>query len=178
MDDNQIEKHAAKPRTELRRTDRAMPEAEMRALLHGEGYGVLATSHDGQPYATPVNYVYIEEDQVLYFHGAHAGRVRANIALNPRVCFNVSQMGALVPGEKSSGFGVDYRSVTVFGAAEKLADEDKITAVLLALMQKYFPDHQPGKDYPVPAGDEIKRTAVYRITIEEWSGKYRDHGED
>lgn len=173
MDDNQIENHANKARTEMRRSDRAMPEEEIKARLVDGEYGVLATSHDGQPYATPVNYIYIEEDHSICFHGAHSGRARANLALNPRVCFNVSRMGALTTAQKSSGFGADYRSVTVFGRAEKLTDEDQIIKVFLALMHKYFPDHQPGADYPIPTKDEIRRTAVYRITIEEWSGKQR-----
>lgn len=178
MKDSDIDKHTGKPRAELRRTDNALSDpAEIKAFLAAGGFGVLSTTHKDQPYATPVNYVYIEVDNAVYFHGAHIGRTRANLALNPTVCFNVSEMGALIPGEKSSDFGVDYRSVTVFGTAEKVTDSGKNLAVLLALMTKYFPKHIPGEDYPIPGPDELKRTAVYRITIEEWSGKYHDHSE-
>ncbi|MFN2144358.1 MAG: pyridoxamine 5'-phosphate oxidase family protein, partial [Anaerolineales bacterium] len=70
-----------------------------------------------------------------------------------------------------SNFGVHYQSVTVFGHVGLVADEDKRLAVLLALMGKYFPEHVPGEDYPIPEADELKRTAVYKIEIEEWSGK-------
>jgi len=176
MKQSDIDKHANKPRSEIRRTSNALTNpAEIKVLLKDGAYGVLATAHDGQPYATPVNYVYLEEDHALYFHGAHIGRTRANIALNPNVCFNVSEMAALVPRERSSNFGVDYRSVTVFGLAEKVTDADKHLAVLLALMIKYFPEHIPGEDYPIPEPEELSRTAVYRIVIEEWSGKYAEH---
>lgn len=179
MKDSDIDKHAGKPRAELRRTDNALSDpAEIKAFLAAGGFGVLSTTHEDQPYATPVNYVYLEADHAIYFHGAHIGRTRANIALNPKVCFNVSEMGTLIPGEKSSNFGVDYRSVTVFGTAEKVTNAEKHLAVLLALMVKYFPEHIPGEDYPIPGPDELKRTAVYRIKIEEWSGKYRDHSEE
>ncbi len=82
-----------------------------------------------------MNYVYIEADNALYFHGAHVGRTRANIALNPQVCFNVPRMGELEAGERSSNFGVHYQSVTVFGCASLVEEEDKRLAVLLALMQ-------------------------------------------
>lgn len=115
--------------------------------------------------------LYIEEDHALYFHGAHVGRMRANLALNPKVCFNVSQMGNLFSGDRISNFGVEYQSVTVFGLAVKLQDQDKIVAVLLGLMQKYFPEHIPGDDYLLPQPDELKRTAVYQVRIEDWSGK-------
>ena len=170
--ENNVKKYANKPRSEIRRTNRAIsdPTVLKQLLIRGR-YGVLATNHQEQPFATPVNYLYIEEDHAIYFHGAHVGRTRANIALNPKVCFNVSEMGDLFAGDRISDFGVEYQSVTVFGNATKLQDVEKITAVLLGLMQKYFPEYEPGKDYPLPQEDELKRTAVYQISIEEWSGK-------
>ena len=172
-----VNKYANKPVNQVRRTDYEVTDlSQIKAWLREGGYGVLATCHNGQPYATPVNYVYIEEDQALYFHGAQVGRTRANIALNPRVSFNVAAMGALVPGERISDFGVAYHSVTVFGTAEKLEDEAKRISVLLALMEKYFPEHRVGEDYRLPAPDELIRTAIYRISIEAWSAKQAENG--
>ena len=172
MNDKNINKHAEKPRSEVRRKDYEITDpAEIKRLLAEGDFGVLATTHEEQPYATPVNYVYIEADHALYFHGARTGRTRANLALNPKVCFNVSRMGELVPGERSSNFGVEYKSVTVFGSACLVEDEARIVEILLALMLKYFPKHVPGEDYPIPEADELNRTAVYQIAIEEWSGK-------
>lgn len=170
--ENDIQKHANKSRAALRRTDRMISDlAVLKKLLLEGHFGVLSTVHQDQPYATPVNYLYIEQDHALYFHGAQVGRTRANLALNPKVCFNVSEMGNLFAGERISDFGVEYQSVTVFGTAAKLHDPEKIEAVLLGLMQKHFPAYLPGEDYPLPEKDELKRTAVYRISIEEWSGK-------
>jgi nitroimidazol reductase NimA-like FMN-containing flavoprotein (pyridoxamine 5'-phosphate oxidase superfamily) len=170
--EDQVKKYAKKPRSQVRREDYAVTdEAWIKAVLAQGAYGVLATCHENQPFATPVNYWYCEADQALYFHGARVGRTRANMALNPKVCFNVSEMGRLVPAEISSEFGVEYKSVTVFGTAELVEDEDAILQALLGLMTKYFPEHVPGEDYPIPGPDELKRTAVYRIKIEEWSAK-------
>jgi nitroimidazol reductase NimA-like FMN-containing flavoprotein (pyridoxamine 5'-phosphate oxidase superfamily) len=170
--DKNTEKYAAMPRSQVRRTDYQVTDtAQIKTWLHQGAYGVLATAHLDQPYATPVNYIYIEEDNDLYFHGARVGRMRANLALNPKVSFNISQMGALVPGECISDFGVAYQSVTVFGTAARVDNPEKTLSVLLALMRKYFPDHTPGEDYPLPEPDELQRTAVYRIKIEEWSAK-------
>ena len=174
---NNVKKHANNSRSALRRTDRAIPDpALIKKLLVRGGFGVLSTVHQDQPYATPVNYLFIEEDHALYFHGAHVGRTRANIALNPKVSFNVSEMGERYSGDRISNFGLEYQSVTVFGTAAPVQDEGKIVAVLLGLMQKYFPEHIPGEDYPLPQPDELKRTAVYRISIEEWSGKQLKKG--
>jgi nitroimidazol reductase NimA-like FMN-containing flavoprotein (pyridoxamine 5'-phosphate oxidase superfamily) len=172
MKNEEIDKHASKPRADVRRKDYEITDpAEIKRLLTESDYGVLATTHEDQPYATPVNYVFIEADHAVYFHGARTGRTRANLLLNPKVCFNVSRMGELVPGERSSNFGVEYQSVTVFGSASLVEDESKVVEILLALMINYFPEHVPGEDYPIPEEDELNRIAVYKIEIEEWSGK-------
>lgn len=176
---DQSAKYAKTPRSQVRRTDyEVRDENWIKGVLAQGAYGVLATSHENQPFATPVNYVYIEEEHALYFHGARVGRMRTNIALNSQVCFNVSEMGRLVPGETSSDFGVEYKSVTVFGSAELVEDEDEIIQALLALMVKYFPQHIPGEDYPLPMAEELKRTAVYKIKIEEWSAKQQAEKQD
>ena len=177
--EDQVKKYAAMPRSQVRREDYAVTdEAWIKAVLTQGAYGVLATSHKDQPFATPVNYYYLESANELYFHGARVGRTRANMALNPRVCFNVSEMGRLTPAEKSSEFGVEYKSVTVFGAAELVKDEKETVDALVGLMVKYFPEHVPGEDYPVPLPEELKRSAVYKINIEEWSGKQLAEDED
>lgn len=179
MNNDLIKKYAALPRNQVRREDYAVTDEKwIKAVLTQGAYGVLATSHDGQPFATPVNYVYVEEANALYFHGARVGRTRANMALNPRVCFNVSEMGRLTPAEKSSEFGVEYKSVTVFGDAELVADEKEMVDALLGLMVKYFPEHIPGEDYPLPLAEELKRSAVYKINIEEWSAKQQEEDGD
>ena len=175
MDENNT-KHANKKRSELRRTDRAVTdEGWIKAFVQNGRYGVLATAHNQQPYATPVNYVYIEKDQAIYFHGARFGRTRANIGLTPTVCFNIAEMGDVVPGEKMINFGVNYSSVTIFGTAELITNEEKILSVLVELVRKYFPDKQPGDDYPLPSPDELKRTALYAIHIEDWTAKKKSH---
>ena len=174
MKDKDLKKHSHKPLTDMRRSDRAMEgDAEIAGFLSEGAFGVLATSHEGQPYATPANYWYDPERHAIYIHGAKTGRTRANLVLNPRVSFNVTEMGDLVPGEKAEDFGVHYRSVTVFGNAELVEGREEAERALMGLMLKYFPDHQPGVDYPPLSEGEIDRTAVYRLEIEEWSGKER-----
>lgn len=172
MKEKDLNKHSSKPRAELRLPDQAMQDdAAIAAFLSAGSFGVLATSHEGQPYATPVTYWYDPDAQAIFFHGAKTGRTRANLALNPLVSFNVTEMGELVPGERAEDFGVYYRSVTIFGTAELVEDRAESERALMGLMLKYFPDHKPGEDYPPLSEGEINRTAVYRMEIEEWSGK-------
>ncbi len=39
------------------------------------------------------------------------------------------------------------------------------------LLDKYAPHLRPGVHYRPTTDDELKRTAVYRLAIESWSGK-------
>ena len=55
--------------TTLRRKDRAIPEAQAKALLSMAEYGILSTvSVDGQPYGVPLNFCIGENS--IYFHCA------------------------------------------------------------------------------------------------------------
>jgi nitroimidazol reductase NimA-like FMN-containing flavoprotein (pyridoxamine 5'-phosphate oxidase superfamily) len=43
--------------------------------------------------------------------------------------------------------------------------------VLYGLIAKYFPTMSAGKEFRAITEKELKRTSVYAIQIEEWSGK-------
>ena len=43
--------------------------------------------------------------------------------------------------------------------------------MLYGLIQKYFPIMRAGQDYRPITEAELKRTSVYAIAIESWSGK-------
>ncbi len=165
-------KHLEKPRSELRRADHGVTDqAWIKALLQRGAYGTLATSHQDQPFITPLSYVYQADERRLFFHGAQVGRLRANIAVNPRVCFNVTEFGQILLAAKAGNFNIEYNSVTVFGRAEPVTNPAKAEAVLQMLMDKYAPLLVAGQDYSPARPEDLQRTAVYQITIEEWSGK-------
>ena len=165
--------------TEMRRKDRQVTdEAWMKALLHRGAFGTLGTCRDGQPFLNTNNYVYDEPGHAIYFHRAKTGRTSENLAHNPRVCYTVSEMGRILPSDKAIDFGVEFRSVVIFGTAELVEDEGEKARVLQMLLSKHAPHLKPGTDYRPPQPDEIKRTAVYKIPIEQWSGKQEEKGDD
>lgn len=167
-----VQKHLNKARSEIRRKEDAVSdEAWLKALLTRGAFGTLGTSYQDQPFVTPVLYVYIPEEHKLYIHGAQVGRMRANVEANPKVVFNVSEFGQILPADKAVSFNVEYHSVTVFGAASVVRDSQKAEAVLQSLMDKYAPHLRAGKDYIPTQPEDLKRTAVFQIDIEEWSGK-------
>jgi len=50
------------------------------------------------------------------------------------------------------------------------ADEEQ-RAALYGLLKKYFPEMEPGREYRPITAKELKRTSVYELKIESWSGK-------
>jgi nitroimidazol reductase NimA-like FMN-containing flavoprotein (pyridoxamine 5'-phosphate oxidase superfamily) len=165
----------AQPLTQMRRSDRAVEdEGWIRALLHRAPVGVLATAYDGQPFVNSNLFVYDADAHAIYLHTARVGRTRTNVAHNERVCFTVYEVGRLLPADVALEFSVEYASVVVFGRASILSDESEATAALQLLLDKYFPHFQPGQDYRPITPEELKRTGVYRVDIDEWSGKKKE----
>jgi nitroimidazol reductase NimA-like FMN-containing flavoprotein (pyridoxamine 5'-phosphate oxidase superfamily) len=162
------------PRAEVRRRDRAVAdEGWIRGVLRRAPLGTLATARDGQPFVNMNLFVYDEPANVLYLHTARAGRTLANIDAEERVCFGVAEMGRLLPAPTALHFSVEYAGVVVFGRARVVEDEAEAGRALQQLLDKYAPHLRPGQDYRPIQPEELAVTAVYRIEIDEWSGKQK-----
>jgi len=167
------------PRAGLRRRDRGKDEAWVRALLHASGMGFLATVDDeGQPFLNSNLYVFDEERHCLYLHTHRTGRTRDNVAAHERVAFSVAAMGRLLPALEALEFSVEYAGVVVFGRGRIVEDPDECRHGLRILLEKYAPHLRYGVDYRATTEEELKRTAVYRIDIEAWSGKQKEVARD
>ena len=143
----------------------------LRAFLHQARVGHIASTWDDQPFLTPSNFWFDEANHRIVFHSNISGRVRANLEHNPKVCMEASEMGKLLPSNVALEFSLQYRSVLVFGSARILENPEEKRAALYGLIQKYFPELEAGKEYRPIADKELKRTTVYAIEIEAWSGK-------
>lgn len=143
----------------------------IREFLHRGQIAHIASLWDDQPFITPSIYFYDEAGQRLIFHSNISGRIRANIERQPRVCVEVSEVGRFLPSNVALEFSLQYRSAVVFGTARIIEDEQEQRRVLQELIAKYFSQMEPGKDYRPTTDNELKRTSVYEIKIESWSGK-------
>ncbi|QBD74764.1 hypothetical protein EPA93_01650 [Ktedonosporobacter rubrisoli] len=160
------------PYNAIRRRDRAVSDEEwIKQFLHSAPAGSLATVHEGQPFLNNNLFIYDEFQHVIYVHTGPVGRTRANIERDERVCFSVYEMGRLYPGQLASEFGVEYASVTIFGTATIIEDLQEKRRFFDTLFAKYFPDFQAGKDYQPSSDQEIARPCLYKIQIQQWSGK-------
>lgn len=167
--------YAQEPVNAVRRADRAVEdETWVKAFLKVAAVGSLATVHDGQPFINTNLFHFDEKQHCIYIHTARVGRTRANIETAQKVCFSIMEMGRLLPADEALEFSVEYAGVTVFGTARIIDDEAEATDALQALLDKYAPHLTPEVDYRPPMPEELKRTSVFRIDIDEWSGKKKE----
>ncbi len=157
----------------VRRRDRSKEDAWVKAALAAAPYGFLATVADGQPFINSNLYAYDEGEHCIYIHTARLGRTRSNLEGSEPVCFSIASMGRLLPAPEALEFSVEYSGVTVFGRGRVLADESEKEHGLQLILDRYAPHLKPGTDYRPITKAELKRTAVFRIDIDEWSGKQK-----
>ena len=144
-----------RPLTRMRRSDRGVEdEGWMRAFLRSCPVGYLATVHEGQPFINSNLFVYDEGAHVIYMHTA--------------------RMGRMLPADTALEFSVEYAGVVVFGRASVVADREEKDRALQQLLDKYAPHLAAGKDYRASTPDELERTTVFRIEIDDWSGKKKE----
>ena len=169
------------PRSSVRRRDRGKNDEWVAAFLRRAAYGFLATvGQGGQPFLNSNLFVF--DDTVgrgrIYLHTHRTGRTRANLEGAEKVAFSAVAMGRLLPAPEALEFSVEYAGVVAFGTGRVVADREEARAALQMLLDKYAPHLKPGVDYRPTTDDELKRTAVYRIDIEAWSGKQKEVPED
>ncbi len=159
------------PASAQRRPENAMDDAWTRNFLSRARIGHVATRWDDQPFITPTNFWYDAERHEIIFHSNAVGRVRANTERHARVCFEASEFGRLLPSNVALEFTIQYESVVAFGDIRVLEDDGEKRRALYGMIGKYFPTMQAGREYRPITDQELKRTSVYAIAIESWSGK-------
>lgn len=159
----------------MRHPEYARDEAWIIDFLNKVQVGHIATRADNQPYITPTLFWYSQEQHEIYFHSNVTGHVRSNAEHHPEVCFEASRIGKLLPSNLALEFSMQYESVIAFGKIRVVNDEADKKTVLYGLIEKYFPGMQPGEHYRPITEKELRRTSVYAIAIDKWSGKYHWH---
>jgi len=151
-----------------------MEDDGIRAYLETAAFGFLATVEEGQPFLNSNLFVYVAEEHAVYLHTARLGRTRDNLTEPRRVAFSVAEMGRLLPADEALEFSVEYTGVVVFGTGCVVDDPASAERGLQRLLDKYAPHLTPGRDYRPITPQELKRTAVFRVDIESWSGKKKE----
>ena len=136
-----------------------------KTLLRASRRGVRAVNgDDGYPYAVPINYVYDEAAQKIYFHGARAGHKVDALRTCDKVCFTVYGNETI----KEETWAPYMQSTVVFGRCHLVESGVRATALLKQFAMKYYPNEQLVDEEIAHAG---KAAQMFEIEIEHLSGK-------
>lgn len=151
----------------IRRKKKEISREAAEQLLLQERRGVLAMhGDDGYPYAIPVNYLYDQEKQKIYFHGARVGHKVDAIKACDKICFTVyGNENIKIPEESWAPF---LQSVVVFGRCHLLENQPNNTELVKRIAMKYYLDEKLADQEIELSGKAVQ---LYEIEIEHLSGK-------
>lgn len=123
---------------------------------------------DGLPYVTPT--IYWRERDHVYWHGSSASRMLRK-SEGEDVCLTVTHLDGLVIARSAFHHSANYRSVMLFGRAQKVTDREE----KLARMKTFVDGIYPGRWETLrPINEqEMKATTLLAIPIDEASAKVR-----
>lgn len=148
---------------QLRRSNRQLENDKVITLLKNEKRAVLAVHGENDyPYAVPINYIYDENTNKIYFHGAGAGQKYDALMKENKVCFTVYGNEQY----KDNDWAPYMQSVVIFGKCNKV-EENKLDYLRL-LAKKYYPSDEEIEKEINLAGKIVQ---VFEITIDHICGK-------
>ena len=151
---------------EMRRKKRAISQEQARALLKTERRGVLAVNgEDGYPFAFPINYLYDEDANKIYFHGAKQGLKVESLAKSDKVCFTVMGNERCEPGEEWAPY---VQSAVVYGRCKVIEDACAFAPIVRRFALRYYPSEE---EVDKEIAQALKAMALFEIDIENISGK-------
>lgn len=149
----------------IRKKKNQISDEAAKELLRTSRRGVFAVNgDDGYPYATPINFLYDEDAQKIYFHGSRAGHKVDSLRACDKVCFTVYGNETI----KDEPWAPYMQSVVVFGRCRLLESGEESLALVKRFAMKYYPDESL-VDIEIAEGG--KAVQMYEITIEHYSGK-------
>jgi len=150
----------------VRRKDREKSAEFALGVVDTSAFSTLATVNgDGSPYCIPFSPA--REGEWLYFHSAPDGQKIDNLRRLGKVCVSCAGDIKVIPGK----FGIEYKSAVIKGTASEITGNDEKIRALKIISERYTPDDMPLFDDAIKAS--LERTAVFKIHIDEITGKER-----
>ncbi|HEV3004631.1 MAG TPA: pyridoxamine 5'-phosphate oxidase family protein [Pirellulales bacterium] len=124
---------------------------------------------EGQPFVIPTIYVRIGES--IYLHGSPASRMLQALKQGVEASVAVTLVDGLVLARSAFHHSMNYRSVVLFGKGSAVDDETRKFEILRCLTDHLIRGRFA--EIRVPSPEELKRTLVVAIAIDEVSAKVR-----
>ena len=141
-------------------------EASVHQILDAGLVAQVGFIEDAAPLVVPM--MYGRDGNRLFLHGARKARVVRMLEATPKVCVNVTLLDGIVYARSLFNSSMNYRSVTVHGAARLIEGEAKLHAL------NVISDHaMPGRREEVRDSheSEVLMTGVIELTIEHAAAK-------
>lgn len=125
---------------------------------------------EGQPYVIPTGYA--RDGDRLLIHGSAASRMLRALASEEDVCITVTLLDGLVLARSAFHHSMNYRSVVLFGRPKVVSGKQEKLEALRAFTEHVVPGRW--KDVRPPSKNELARTLVLSLDIDEASAKMRE----
>ncbi len=155
----------------MRRKDREMDKDFALAVVDKCEYAALALfAADGFPYCLPITIA--RDGDHIYFHSAKEGKKIEALHQDPHVC--LACVGDTQRLEHK--FTTEFESAIVFGLAAEVTEKEEKLLALRLLCQRHNPDNM--SKFAEAARKGLPRTAIWRITIQEITGKRKKYDQE
>ena len=131
--------------------------AECRRILSAAPVGHMAVISDGEPYVSPISYVYM--DDAIYVRTGPGRRVEA-IRAHPRVCVEVSEF------DDDTGH---WESMIIWGDARVVEDNRAAQRVIMAILEKY--SETMGSPLSTGGNAPLEPEVILEIPVEVGTGR-------
>jgi nitroimidazol reductase NimA-like FMN-containing flavoprotein (pyridoxamine 5'-phosphate oxidase superfamily) len=145
-------------------------KASVHAILDAGLVAHVAVVQDGQPIVVPM--LFGRDGETLYLHGARKARIIRMLEGVSRACVNVTLLDGLVFARSAFASSMNYRSVTVFGAARLVDKLDEKKRALHVISEHAMPGRRA--ELRLSHENELKMTGVIAVDIETASAKVSD----
>ncbi len=147
-------------------------KSEVFEIIDSGFIGFLSFKYDEEVICLPMAYARIENK--IYVHGSLKNRMLLSIIDTGKANMMIMHLDGLVLAKSAFHHSVNYRSVSIFGSAKIVEDQQVKHKALVAIIDYMTPDRW---NHLRPMNDkEFNATLVVEIDIESASAKVRAAG--
>lgn len=116
-------------RTELKRLSHkaSTNQEDLYSILDDNLVSHVGLVENGLPIVIPM--AHGRSGNRLYLHGSTGSRLMRLLSNNPDCCVSITELNALKIARSTFNTGMHYRSAVIFGKANLVPDEDKLSAL-------------------------------------------------
>lgn len=128
--------------------------------------------HNEHPVVIPT--IFGRKGDTLFFHGANVSRMLQTLEEGIQISLNVTRTNALVLARSAFHHSLNYESVTLFGKAELISNDQEKIEALHVISDQILKDRW--EEVRGPNHKELNVTKVLKFKITEGSAKVRNEG--